>query len=97
MTNVAKTLVSSRKNAFPATVPKTRTTTRPAARLIGVTVGRWSFLGMSQSYQKPRNFLGESILLGEAWRRGPELNRRIELLQSSALPLGYRAECSKSR
>ncbi len=27
----------------------------------------------------------------ESWRRGPELNRRIELLQSSALPLGYRA------
>lgn len=28
---------------------------------------------------------------GKNWRRGPELNRRIELLQSSALPLGYRA------
>ena len=25
------------------------------------------------------------------WRRGPELNRRIEVLQTSALPLGYRA------
>ena len=29
------------------------------------------------------------------WRRGTELNRRIELLQSSALPLGYRAESRK--
>ena len=26
-----------------------------------------------------------------AWRRGPESNRRIEVLQTSALPLGYRA------
>src|ERR1700689_4210405 len=25
------------------------------------------------------------------WRRGPESNRRIEVLQTSALPLGYRA------
>src|SRR5258706_9329375 len=25
------------------------------------------------------------------WRRGSELNRRIEVLQTSALPLGYRA------
>ena len=29
--------------------------------------------------------------LTENWRRGPELNRRIEVLQTSALPLGYRA------
>jgi hypothetical protein len=28
--------------------------------------------------------------LGEGWRCGAESNRRIELLQSSALPLGYR-------
>jgi hypothetical protein len=28
---------------------------------------------------------------GEDWRRGSELNRRIEVLQTSALPLGYRA------
>jgi|OM-RGC.v1.036225639 hypothetical protein len=27
----------------------------------------------------------------EEWRRGPESNRRIEDLQSPALPLGYRA------
>ena len=26
------------------------------------------------------------------WRRGSESNRRIEVLQTSALPLGYRAE-----
>src|ERR1700722_500390 len=26
------------------------------------------------------------------WRRGPESNRRIEVLQTSALPLGYRAQ-----
>jgi hypothetical protein len=30
--------------------------------------------------------------MGEDWRRGPELNRRIEVLQTSALPLGYRAQ-----
>ena len=27
----------------------------------------------------------------EFWRREPELNRRIKVLQTSALPLGYRA------
>lgn len=27
----------------------------------------------------------------KGWRRGTELNRRIKLLQSSALPLGYLA------
>ena len=27
----------------------------------------------------------------KTWRRGPESNRRIELLQSPALPLGYHA------
>jgi hypothetical protein len=29
--------------------------------------------------------------LSNIWRRGPESNRRIEVLQTSALPLGYRA------
>ena len=29
--------------------------------------------------------------LGEIWRRRPESNRRIEVLQTSALPLGYAA------
>ena len=33
----------------------------------------------------------------QAWRRGPELNRRIEVLQTSALPLGYRAEPQERR
>jgi hypothetical protein len=28
----------------------------------------------------------------EDWRRGSESNRRIEVLQTSALPLGYRAQ-----
>ncbi len=28
------------------------------------------------------------------WRRGPESNRRIKVLQTSALPLGYRAHSS---
>src|SRR3989344_6389951 len=28
---------------------------------------------------------------GQTWRRGRELNPRIEVLQTSALPLGYRA------
>ena len=27
----------------------------------------------------------------EGWRRGAESNRRIKVLQTSALPLGYRA------
>ena len=31
------------------------------------------------------------------WRRGSESNRRIEVLQTSALPLGYRAPCQKFR
>ena len=30
-------------------------------------------------------------VLSKEWRRGPESNRRIEDLQSPALPLGYRA------
>ena len=33
----------------------------------------------------------------KVWRRGPESNRRIELLQSSALPLGNRAKLSRTR
>ena len=32
----------------------------------------------------------------DAWRRGPESNRRIEVLQTSALPLGYRAMSRKA-
>jgi hypothetical protein len=28
---------------------------------------------------------------GESWRRGSESNRRIKVLQTSPLPLGYRA------
>src|SRR5580692_2357300 len=32
----------------------------------------------------------------EKWRRGPESNRRIEVLQTSALPLGYRALSRKA-
>ena len=30
-------------------------------------------------------------LRADFWRRGAESNRRIEVLQTSALPLGYRA------
>ena len=30
------------------------------------------------------------------WRRGAELNRRIKVLQTSALPLGYRAQSDNS-
>jgi hypothetical protein len=26
------------------------------------------------------------------WRRGPESNRRVKVLQTSPLPLGYRAQ-----
>jgi hypothetical protein len=36
-----------------------------------------------------RRFFGDVRKRG--WRRGPELNRRIKVLQTSALPLGYRA------
>ena len=31
------------------------------------------------------------ILNGKVWRRGPGSNRRIKVLQTSPLPLGYRA------
>ena len=31
----------------------------------------------------------------EDWRRGAESNRRIKVLQTSALPLGYRATIGK--
>ena len=34
---------------------------------------------------------GGHLFDSKRWRRGPELNRRIEVLQTSALPLGYRA------
>ena len=34
-------------------------------------------------------------IFGEEWRRWPESNRRIEDLQSPALPLGYRARAPK--
>ena len=39
----------------------------------------------------PRPGVSQRWRLTRVWRRGPESNRRIELLQSSALPLGYRA------
>ena len=32
-----------------------------------------------------------SIIFEEDWRRGPGSNRRIKVLQTSPLPLGYRA------
>src|SRR5947208_3497470 len=32
-----------------------------------------------------------SSLMGSCWRRGPGSNRRIKVLQTSPLPLGYRA------
>ena len=34
---------------------------------------------------------GLVLVADKNWRRGSELNRRIEVLQTSALPLGYRA------
>ena len=46
-----------------------------------------------------RELISTTVLLPNSispWRRGPELNRRIELLQSSALPLGYRAKPQES-
>jgi hypothetical protein len=33
---------------------------------------------------------------GLCWRRGPELNRRVKVLQTSPLPLGYRAPICNS-
>ena len=33
----------------------------------------------------------------KGWRRGSESNRRIRLLQSPALPLGYPAVCSEAK
>jgi hypothetical protein len=32
-----------------------------------------------------------SIFLGNSWRRHPDSNRRITVLQTAALPLGYAA------
>ena len=35
------------------------------------------------------------LILGKYWRRHPDLNRRITVLQTVALPLGYAAgQCS---
>src|ERR1700722_15673467 len=36
-------------------------------------------------------FLTNCTLVQEGWRRGSDLNRRMEVLQTSTLPLGYRA------
>src|ERR1039457_3719065 len=36
------------------------------------------------------------IFTWKVWRRGPESNWRIKVLQTSALPLGYRAPSSES-
>ncbi|MEN9636204.1 MAG: hypothetical protein RL077_4608 [Verrucomicrobiota bacterium] len=38
--------------------------------------------------ETPKPLLHKQV---DSWRRGSELNRRIEVLQTSALPLGYRA------
>ena len=37
------------------------------------------------------NYMKVLILLRKVWRRGPGSNRRIKVLQTSPLPLGYRA------
>lgn len=47
--------------------------------------GFWPIFGPCLASSSP-----DSEGIGE-WRRGSELNRRIQLLQSRALPLGYPA------
>src|SRR5262249_12144821 len=42
----------------------------------------------SPGVRRPR---GPSVLICKRWRRGSESNRRIKVLQTSPLPLGYRA------
>ena len=49
---------------------------------------RGSCLGCLVNWQPS---FGKFTFRGKNWRRGSELNRRIEVLQTSALPLGYRA------
>ncbi len=51
----------------------------------GIIIGVGKLPGLARSWET-----GLSNAKG-VWRRGTESNRRIELLQSSALPLGYRA------
>ncbi len=41
------------------------------------------------------HFAGRGRIRRRGWRRGAESNRRIEVLQTSALPLGYRAVHSR--
>jgi hypothetical protein len=45
--------------------------------------------GVEASYDKKS--LGTPVLLQGQQRRGPDSNRRIKVLQTSPLPLGYRA------
>src|SRR6266516_6653305 len=64
-------------------------------------VGAFARLGMSSERRPvlvsvlvsfgPLPFRSRCRTHGSAWRRRSELNRRIQLLQSRALPLGYSA------
>ena len=54
---------------------------KPEAVVMGVDTGA-----------QRRMKIGNWQLAIDLWRRGSESNRRIEVLQTSALPLGYRAD-----
>ena len=51
--------------------------------------------GWHPIFQRPITFhrAAETRTHEPRWRRGPESNRRIKVLQTSPLPLGYRALC----
>jgi hypothetical protein len=46
---------------------------------------------VTEKAKNRRNLLKGLALPGKIWRRGSESNRRIKVLQTSPLPLGYRA------
>ena len=61
---------------------------------------RWTMNSIDSSpsvrliFQWPRSVCGEggTFLMCDNERRGPESNRRIAVLQTAALPLGYRTD-----
>ena len=82
-------LVSERR-AYRRTRLKARPVSVRVRPLKPVTLGEtW---GLEGKANVPCKYL---ILLAKCWRRGAGSNRRIKVLQTSALPLGYRADARK--
>jgi hypothetical protein len=54
--------------------------------------GAWKW--MHESLWQWKANAAEAISANGEWRRGTESNRSIKVLQTFALPLGYRAMCS---